>query len=81
MTKETIFENIRQLMPVLRDYQTKGSAIINPDLKLILRDTYQAIHPVQVDLSCSTCVLYYLNVLVTWYEREYVPPVKKAKKR
>lgn len=68
--KDTL-NNIEQLIPILKEFQTKGTANISIDEKLLLKKTYNNIHPhVQVDISCTTCILHYLNQLLAFYERE-----------
>ena len=73
MDKKELFDNIAFLLDKLKGYrQTQTLSFANHDEKLILQDVYKQIYPyLHVDLSCSGCVLSYLNNLEAWYEREY----------
>lgn len=72
MNQETIFNNIKNLLPILQEFRTKGRATISNDDKLLLKETYQQIIPVQqMDLACSSCILHYLTMLESYMDREY----------
>jgi hypothetical protein len=72
MNQDTIFTNIQQLLPILREFQEKGTALINNDQRLLLKDTYIAVMGyVQMDVACSSCVIHYLNILASYQDREY----------
>jgi len=71
MKQEIIFENIEQLMPILDQFKKKGTATITINEKIMLRQTFQAIHQgTFVDITCSTCIVNYLTILRAYYERE-----------
>lgn len=74
MEQETIFKIIHeQLLPVLNQFTTTGSAEISIDTKLALRDVYRAINPQvgNMDLACQNCILHYLSIASSWAERQY----------
>lgn len=74
MTQTQIFENIQQLVPALK------TEFLARDKHDMLRDTYNHILPgTQMDLTCPTCVKHYLNILLSYYEREYPKFEKRMK--
>jgi hypothetical protein len=73
MTKEELFAALKQLIDKLEDYK-KTSIVTFKDVeeKQLLRTVYTEIYRgVQVDISCTKCVLNYLNIMLAYYEREY----------
>lgn len=71
MTQEEILNNIERFITILQEYNANGKAVISLDDKLLLKSTYQAVHPdVHPDVSCNACCLTYMNMLVAYYERE-----------
>lgn len=79
MTEEIKFDNLKQLNDVLKIYKENGTAHISIEKKIILRDVYRNIYGlgIQVDLSCSNCVVMYLTFLHSYFEREW--PIYLAK--
>ena len=85
MTKETQLQNIQKLIPILVTFNKSGQAKITPDQQQLLKETYQAIYQLPAQISCSTCVIEYLNQLLSYYEKHApsldVPePQSKSKK-
>ena len=73
MEKSELFRMIEPLLEKLKDHQRTGTIIFKDiDQKLSIKTVYREIHPgVNVELSCDSCVLHTLNLLLAWYEREY----------
>lgn len=70
MKQEEILFNIEKLMPILYEFNTKGTANITVDEQQLLKATYEAMIPgVQVTLSCQTCLIHYLNMMLSYKER------------
>ena len=72
MEKEKLFSKAETLLERLATYRKTGTVKFkNMDEKMTLKEVYQEIFPqFYLDLSCSGCVLAYLNNLLAWYERE-----------
>ena len=73
MEQKIRFEKIESLLKILEESKVTGNLNFKEmDTKLELKEVYQSIYgSVAVDLSCATCVNFYLNMLQAWYEREF----------
>jgi hypothetical protein len=71
--KKELFQLIEPLIERLKEHQRTGSTRFKDmDEKLTLRTVYKEIYPgVEVSLACDSCVLHCLNMLLSYYEREY----------
>jgi hypothetical protein len=73
MTEQQKFEQVKSLIDKLGE-ERKTGRISFKDMteKLSLQTLYQMIYGnVQVQLSCDTCVRFYLEQLEAWYQREF----------
>ncbi len=69
---QEFFDQAQDLLTVLEEVQATGRASLTAEQQHTMRRVYSQISPgVQLDLSCSTCILHYLNMLLAWFEREY----------
>ncbi|GAA4326122.1 hypothetical protein [Flaviaesturariibacter amylovorans] len=74
MNQQEVFNAITTLFPILQEYRRRGSAKMDADQKLLLRQVYLTIYPTatSMDLACPSCIIHYLSVLESYYEREYI---------
>ncbi len=73
MERRELFQLIEPLIEKLKEHQQTGTIIFKDmDQKLSIKTVYREIYPgVNVELSCSSCVLHCLNMILSFYEREY----------
>jgi hypothetical protein len=64
----------KQLIPVLMEYRKKGITTITPEQSQTLKQIYESIYKgVTVNLSCSTCIIHYIHLLIAWKEKHEQP--------
>lgn len=72
MTDKEKFEGIQYLTGLLNQYNQKGNLKFTVEDGQLLKSIYSPIFQVyNLSLSCSSCILHYLNSLLSYYEREY----------
>jgi hypothetical protein len=73
MNQKEVFEKIEFLLQFLKEsWQTGYINFKEPENKVVLKDVYRHIFPnAHVDLACGTCVKNYLNIMLSYYEREF----------
>jgi hypothetical protein len=61
---------IHYLLTKLATYNQTGKVQLSHDDNIILKNIYQKIFKVTANTGCPTCVVHYLNMLQSYYERE-----------
>lgn len=63
---------IQNLIPYLETYNASGQVKMDTEARQQLKNVYADIYGINnPDINCSTCVIHYLNMLLSWYEREF----------
>lgn len=71
MSKEKLLENIAKELVYLKEFQKHGVTKIPIEDKLLIKEIYKEIAPhIQVNLTCDSCIIGYLNSMLSYYERE-----------
>lgn len=65
---------INTLLHHLNEYRATGNATLTLQDQQSLKEVYQDIYKVKANVSCSSCVLHYLTMLESFYQREYKAP-------
>ena len=72
MTKEQQLEIARKMIAHLEIYNATGVSRMDIDAQSELKSLYTTINGyMQMDTGCLTCRVHYLNMIHSWYEREY----------
>jgi hypothetical protein len=72
--EKQLFTDIEKLLPRLEELQKSGTVDFTnapEDVPLIGEVIKKLIQGIQPSLSCSTCIIHYLNTMLSFYEREY----------
>ena len=67
-------QTIQNLLYYLNEYRATGAVTLTMQDQQNLKEVYQSIYKVKPNVSCSTCVLHYLTMLESYYQREYIAP-------
>jgi excinuclease UvrABC nuclease subunit len=68
--KEQLLTHIQSLLPILSTYRLKGVATVTQEHKDTLTRVYSIINPrVQVQLTCQSCLIHYLNMIQRYYDK------------
>lgn len=71
-----------ELNPVLAQYHKTKSAEFGTTQSLRLREVMNFIVPgITLQLTCTSCVLHYLNTVAAWHEEQTAKPVADNKKK
>lgn len=72
MTKEQQLDISRKMIKHLEIYNATGVSRMDIDEQTELKDLYTTINGyMQLNLGCLSCRIHYLNLILSWYEREY----------
>lgn len=72
MTPELLFTKIEILLPILREFQSKGTAQMDVEKKMLLQEVYlQVLQVTIMNLAFSTCVVHYMTVMASYHSREF----------
>lgn len=82
MTTEERLRIIESLIPYLQTYYAAETVKMDYDVRQELKRVYGDIYNVyNLDVSCSTCVVHYLNMLHSWYDTNKPTPKEKRNGR
>ena len=73
LNEQQRFDGIKELNDIVTEYKLNGTANITIEQKLMLKEIYQSIYGrnINMDLSCSTCIITQIIFLHSWYVREF----------
>lgn len=72
MYPERIFKEIETLLPKVEQYNKTKSVYLSLDEKLLIQKLYKELLPMSnPSLACDSCVIHYMNTLLSFHEREF----------
>lgn len=69
MDKQNLLTHIESFYPYLLEFNQTGRTKIPLHIQMLMKQVWQSIMNGNLDLSCSTCVVFGLNQLQGWYEK------------
>lgn len=64
-------QQIEMLLSYLTKYNQIGKLELGIEERIILKEVYSDIFKVTPNIGCESCILHYLNMLLSYYEREF----------
>ena len=70
MTREQQLQLADEVLPILHQFNATGQAKADFELRQKVKQLYSSITGIyMVDVSCNTCLIHYLNMILSWQDR------------
>jgi len=70
MTREEQLAIANEVLPILHQFNATGQAKADHELRQKVKQLYSSITGIyMVDVACNTCLVHYLNVILSWQDR------------